>query len=31
MFAEIHDYYLFCCLIPAMLVGFALFYTWWRN
>ncbi len=31
MFADIPDYYLFCCMIPALLVVFALGYMLWRN
>lgn len=31
MFANIPDYYLFCCMIPAVLVSSALVYMWWRN
>lgn len=31
MFADIPDYYLFCCMIPATLVVLSLLYMWWRN
>ncbi len=30
MFWDIPDYYLFCCMIPAVLVGLALLYVWWK-
>lgn len=30
MLDQIHDYFWLCCAIPAVMVGIALWYVWWK-